>query len=75
MTQKPNVTGTFWVKIGFKNRDFYVKNLGEVECQDCGFDSLTPLNMPILILEGYGKVMELVAYGYGEVMYGGIGSE
>ena len=22
-----------------------------------------------------GKVMELVAYGYGEVMYGGIGSK
>ena len=22
-----------------------------------------------------GKIMELVAYGYGEVMYGGIGSE
>ena len=31
------------------------KNLGEVECQDCGFGSLTLLNMPILILEGYGK--------------------
>ena len=31
------------------------KNLGEVECQDCGFDSLTLLNMPILISEGYGK--------------------
>ena len=31
------------------------KNLGEVECQDCGFGSLALLNMPILILEGYGK--------------------